>query len=74
MPRGTIPRQPSKAGRQDKAKTARVAAKPRRSLRRESRPSRPRSPRKAPCAKGYNPLAPERVDEILKRLDERYPA
>ena len=24
--------------------------------------------------KGYNPLAPERVAEILKRLDQRYPA
>src|SRR5689334_14371178 len=23
--------------------------------------------------KGYNPVAPERVSEILKRLDERYP-
>ena len=28
---------------------------------------------KAVGAKGYNPLAPERVNEILKRLDERYP-
>jgi endonuclease-3 len=24
-------------------------------------------------AKGYNPVAPERVNEILKRLDDRYP-
>ena len=26
-----------------------------------------------PSLKGYNPLAPQRVGEILKRLDERYP-
>ncbi|HET9181465.1 MAG TPA: endonuclease III [Candidatus Angelobacter sp.] len=45
-----------------------------------------RKPRKAPTRKsaasksrpqagknGYNPVAPERVNEILKRLDERYP-
>ena len=25
------------------------------------------------CPKGYNPIAPARVNEILKRLDERYP-
>ncbi len=31
--------------------------------------------RKAPAvSKGYNPLAPERVNAILQRLDERYPA
>jgi len=28
----------------------------------------------ARAPKGYNPLAPERIHEILKRLDERYPA
>ncbi len=28
MPRAPIPRQPSKAGRHDKAKTSRIAAKP----------------------------------------------
>jgi endonuclease III len=28
----------------------------------------------AVAAKGYNPLAPERIHDILERLDERYPA
>jgi endonuclease-3 len=28
----------------------------------------------ARAPRGYNPLAPERIREILKRLDERYPA
>ena len=34
------------------------------------------TPKPAPATKikGYNPLAPDRVSEILKRLDERYPA
>jgi len=28
----------------------------------------------AAAAKGYNPVAPQRITEILKRLDDRYPA
>ena len=68
MPRGTMPRQPSKAGRHDKAKTARVATKP-------LKVTAPKAPKpKAPkSAKAYNPLAPERIAEILRRLDARYP-
>ena len=31
-------------------------------------------PAPAPKIKGYNPLSPERVSEILKRLDQLYPA
>ena len=38
MPRGNIPRQPSKAGRHDKAKTSRVATKPLKITPRESSP------------------------------------
>jgi endonuclease-3 len=37
-------------------------------------PKKAAAKRKAATAKGYNPLAPERVNEILKRLDQRYPA
>ncbi len=68
MPRGTIPRQPSKAGRHDKAKTARVATKP-------LKVTAPKAPKpKAPkSAKAYNPLASERIAEILRRLDASYP-
>src|SRR5215471_14363279 len=100
MVRGNIPRQPSKAGRQDKAKTVRVATKPpKTTAKRLSQPKdgeagpsarrlTPRSgsgqPAPAPLtpakrlgvrhpAGGYNPLASERIAEILKRLDERYP-
>src|SRR5271167_1552406 len=70
MPRGNIPRQPSKAGRHDKAKTARTFVNPIRTT-----PARPKAnPAKATeNTKRYNPLAPERIAAILQRLDERYP-
>ena len=68
MPRGSIPRQPSKAGRQDRAKTSRIATKPLKPT-----PAKPPKPKEPKTTKAYNPLAPERVAEILKRLDERYP-
>ena len=63
MPRGATTRKPSKAGPHDKAKTARVATKPLKT----TPARRPKAPK---AAKGYNPLAPERIHEILKRLDE----
>jgi endonuclease-3 len=71
MPRGVIPRQPTKTGRHERAKVARgiktyanpAAASP--------RATRTRTP--APPRSKYNPLAPERIAEILKRLDQLYP-
>ncbi len=93
MPRGTMPRRPSRSGRQDKvasaplrakARIAKPASSPRKSASKPAKPSAgssaktavaTKSPRKSGgVPKGYNPLAPERVDEILKRLDDRYPA
>ena len=62
MPRGAITRQPSKAGRHDKAKSSRDAIKP-------LKTTPPRTPKAPKVAKGYNPVAPERIHEILKRLD-----
>ena len=89
MPRGNIPRQPSKSGRHDHAKIARVADKPRKATRVEvlskpvGDPSKPafglggkvgKAKLKAPAtAKRYNPLAPDRIKAILQRLDQRYP-
>jgi len=83
MPRGNTPRQPNRTGRQDEVKKARmknVGTVP---------PSRPgRSVASAPSLKGtkkavsitsfsktanYNPLAPQRISEILSRLDKLYP-
>jgi endonuclease-3 len=72
MPRGQITRQPSKVGRHEKpAKAARVFTK--------SKPKtlgKPAPAKKSPgigLPKGYNPVSPERVAEILGRLDAAYP-
>jgi endonuclease-3 len=79
MPRGIVPRQPSRSGRQDKvAKGALAGAKPRVNAGRAARPAATKTAKPAPAKptgapKGYNPVAPQRVGEILKRLDDRYP-
>jgi endonuclease-3 len=87
MPRGVTPRQPSRLGRQDKVsgkplrakvKTNRVATVRKRVAKvapvpaRIAAPKQPAAKTKATTVKGYNPLAPERVTEILRRLDQRY--
>ncbi len=81
MPRGVTPRQPSRSGRQDKVTSRSLRAKSRivkaTPALRKPAPAKPsaKSSRKAAIAsKAYNPLAPERINEILKRLDQRYPA
>ena len=89
MPRGVTPRQPSRSGRQDKissklrakVKAVRVAPVRKRVARvaapiaaRIAAPKKPAAKTKATIAKGHNPLAPERVNEILRRLDQRYPS
>src|ERR1700693_4039166 len=80
MPRGVAPRQPARTGRAEGTRMARA-------LSAQGTPKE-RSPRRAaqqPTAlstkragKGrkqgtYDPLAPDRVAEILKRLDQLYP-
>src|SRR5689334_2316746 len=81
MPRGMMPRRPSRSGRQEKvaeratraktrlAKPAAPPAKPAQA----PKTATPLARKKAIAGKGYNAVAPERVQEILKRLDERYP-
>jgi len=71
MVRGTITRQPAKTGRHE---GARRMPKPIVPLRKKSPPLPKPAKGGAPKASSkYNPLAPERIGEILKRLDERYP-
>jgi len=78
MPRGITPRQPSRAGRQDRVtrgivpggKKASVDPKPRKQ---SAAPGADRSVRATRTMKTYNPLAPERISDILKRLDQTYP-
>jgi len=75
MAKGMITRQPTKSGRHEGAKKpasaipkvtvkAAKAALPGAKLAAARKAAKP--------AKGYNPTSPERVREILKRLDERY--
>jgi endonuclease-3 len=80
MPRGNTPRQPARTGRQDKVRAGAVtrpgrgaasaaASKAQNRLKKEAASST----KSGAKAKGYNPVAPERVAEILKRLDQLYP-
>jgi len=80
MPRGSAPRQPARTGRQEGV----PHTLPSTSLRPKSRASSDRRTKAtskerkttaavSKAAKGYNPLAPDRIAEILKRLDELYP-
>jgi len=95
MPRGVIPRQPSRTGRQDKASKTSVRAK-QRIVKEQPRPIKTEadvalsgvlpgksakamkaatktSRKAAVVAKGYNPVSPERIAELLEHLDGRYP-
>ncbi len=87
MSRGVVPRQPARTGRQDKVRIARtpVSAKSEskhtariQSASAKTTPARKKAtpPAKSATAakvNGYNPVAPERVQEILKRLNDLYP-
>jgi endonuclease III len=81
MVRGVVPRQPAKTGRQPGVarKPALEARKPSTRPARTQAPLRPRMGKLAKKAgrktspRGYDPLASERVAEILKRLDKLYP-
>jgi endonuclease-3 len=92
MPRGVVPRQPARTGRQDKVRATR-ATSPAKSNAKGSGRAAQTLARKASVAaankstatgakaaagrgqpsKGYIPTAPERVAEILKRLNDLYP-
>jgi len=85
MPRGIVPRQPARDGRQDKKQS--VAVKDPRATT-SAHPSRGKAPAAAPKIhrnasgkpagssakiRGYNPVAADRVAEILTRFDQMYP-
>jgi endonuclease-3 len=85
MVRGTIPRQPAKSGRHEGVRNLVRGQRSRGTSRQPTQkggnrvplsPSRPggrlAAGRAGKAAKGYNPIAPERVQEILRRLDQRY--
>ncbi len=100
MPRGVVPRQPARTGRQDKVRAGRTLLSAK-SVKKQSAggknarvgtgdpvgPGRGKASAAAPKGrkrrvannvsavnvKGYDPVAPERVTEILRRLDQLYP-
>jgi endonuclease-3 len=71
MPRGIVPRQPSKSGRHDKSQGAKFAAN-KLNVSGDRKVAKVVAPKKAGAPK-YNPVAPERVADILQRLNELYP-
>jgi endonuclease-3 len=77
MPRGRTPPQPARTGRQDRVgrtpvRQAQAKLLPAKAAeRREKAPSPTKS--KPATNKRYDPLAHERIAEILKRLDQLYP-
>jgi endonuclease-3 len=75
MPRGNMPRQPSRSGKQEGVRSQRPQPKasPMRSTGKSKAPYRARTATKSKAAAGYNPLAPERVRQILEGLDRMYP-
>ena len=77
MARGVVPRQPARTGRRDRVQKVRVsrarpANAPASAKPRQKAAAKP-APARAKKGKGYNPVAPERVAEILRRLDQLYP-
>jgi len=71
MPRGMVTRQPAKTGRHEGVRVARSVK-----TSKKAATAAPRFGRAKPLAisgSKYNPLAPERIAEILKRLDQLYP-
>ncbi len=89
MPRGVVPRQPARTGRQDKVPAGNIhmdkgthvgtgtLARPGRGKASAAPPKERQKPKEKTAVtsklKGYNPTAPERVTEILKRLNQLYP-
>src|SRR6478736_9530736 len=76
MPRGITPRQPSRTGHHEGTRTAASRKNPG-ALRTPrtgegARPHLVRAPAKPRRKDSYNPTAPVRIEEILKRLDTLY--
>jgi endonuclease III len=76
MTRGITPRQPARTGRHEgirRGKPGNLALRMARTGE-SARPHKDRATKaRKPRSKAYNPTAPERVQEILQRLDSTYP-
>ncbi len=87
MVRGTIPRQPAKSGRHEGVRNIARGQQFRGASRQPAKKGangiplpptrtagRPAAGKAGKTARGYNPTSPERIQEILKRLDQLYPS
>lgn len=76
MPRGKVPRQPSRSGRQEGVRRERPlpAKSPFRTTDKKKAPGGTRAAAQTKPASGYNPVAPEQVRQILQGLDQMYPS
>src|SRR5271170_5338889 len=70
MPRGVMPRKPAKTGRHE---GTRISPPLKASRKPVVKPAPGRAASPVPTRSKYNPLAPERIAEILTRLDRLYP-
>ncbi|GAC1433086.1 MAG: hypothetical protein NVS1B11_00580 [Terriglobales bacterium] len=85
MPRGVTPRQPARTGRQEAVRASRTktscggvstrneVAGATRSAKPAGKTASKGSNKIRKAKKGYDPLAPERIKEIVHRLDKLYP-
>src|SRR5256886_9705176 len=81
MVRGVVPRQPTKTGRHEGARNVSRGLQSRGPSRQPEQASEfpsnlsqgTKQKSKAEKGKAYNPLAPERIQQILTRLDQQYP-
>ena len=82
MPRGITPRKPAKSGRHEGLRAlpktdGKVVARPRETSfltpKSQGQVRSAKGAKAARSAKGHNPTSPERISEILKRLDQLYP-
>src|SRR5437016_12600313 len=86
MVRGVIPRQPAKSGGHEGTRSLSSGAQSRGSSREKAfrgahssslgrqvaQAPTHATPKPSKAAKGYDPLAPRRIQEIMKRLDQLY--
>ena len=70
MPRGITPRRPARSGRHEGTRPASKVPANTSSHSKKAASPVPKHPKKV---KGYDPLAPERISELLARLDQVYP-
>ncbi|MGA6987907.1 MAG: endonuclease III [Terriglobales bacterium] len=73
MPRGNMPRQPSRSGRQEGARRTQGSALLKKTARTTTAKVTTAHAKKKKSASGYDPLAPERVLQIIADLDQLYP-